>query len=53
MAAWPLTGHAQQPAMPVIGFLSGSSLEAASVELAAFHRGLADSGYVEGPQRGD
>jgi putative tryptophan/tyrosine transport system substrate-binding protein len=46
--AWPLTGRAQQPAMPVIGFLSGSTLEANSVEVAAFHRGLADSGYVEG-----
>jgi putative tryptophan/tyrosine transport system substrate-binding protein len=47
-AAWPLAVRAQQPVMPVIGFLSSSTSEALGGEVAAFHCGLADSGYVEG-----
>jgi putative ABC transport system substrate-binding protein len=47
-AAWPLSVRAQQPAMPVIGFLSSSSLERDRNQLAAFHQGLAKLGYVEG-----
>jgi putative tryptophan/tyrosine transport system substrate-binding protein len=46
--AWPLAGRAQQPAMPVIGYLS-SLTQADSVHFdAAFRRGLSDMGYVEG-----
>src|SRR5260221_9817588 len=45
---WPLTARAQQPAMPVIGYLS-SLAKADSVRFdAALRRGLADMGYVEG-----
>jgi ABC-type uncharacterized transport system substrate-binding protein len=46
--AWPLTVRAQQPAMPVIGFLSGASTETMRELVAAFHRGLADTGFAEG-----
>jgi len=47
-AAWPLSARAQQPAMPVIGLLSGSSLVGRAHLLTAFLRGLRESGYVEG-----
>ena len=47
-AAWPLAARAQQPAMPVVGYLGPASPEASRNQLAAFHRGLADTGYVEG-----
>jgi putative tryptophan/tyrosine transport system substrate-binding protein len=48
-AAWPLVAHAQQSAMPVIGFLSNVSPgEAMQNRLAAFRQGLAQAGYVEG-----
>jgi putative ABC transport system substrate-binding protein len=49
--AWPLSGRAQQPAMPVIGFVnsSNSSLGDPFARLvAAFHQGLNEGGYVEG-----
>jgi putative ABC transport system substrate-binding protein len=47
-AAWPLAARAQQAAMPVIGFLHGTSLETNVDRLRGFHRGLKDTGYVEG-----
>jgi putative ABC transport system substrate-binding protein len=47
-AAWPLAARAQQPAMPVIGFIDTRSVETTREQVAAFKRGLAETGYVEG-----
>ena len=47
-AAWPLAAHAQQSAVPVVGFLSGRSLASDSKLLAVFTRALNEAGYVNG-----
>ena len=47
-ATWPLAARAQQPAMPVIGYLDNRSSETTVERLRGFHRGLKESGYVEG-----
>jgi putative ABC transport system substrate-binding protein len=47
-AAWPLAARAQQPAMPVIGFLSPGSPQADALRLSAVQRGFREIGYVEG-----
>jgi putative tryptophan/tyrosine transport system substrate-binding protein len=47
-AAWPLAARAQQPAVPVIGFLAGPSASASKSPLAGFRQGLRQIGYVEG-----
>ena len=45
-AAWPLTAYAQQPALPVVGFVNAAG--AADAYAAAFRRGLNETGYIEG-----
>jgi putative tryptophan/tyrosine transport system substrate-binding protein len=48
-ATWPIAAHAQQPAVPVIGFLSGvSPIGAYAGPIAGFRQGLAENGYTEG-----
>jgi putative ABC transport system substrate-binding protein len=46
-AAWPLAAHPQQSAIPVIGYLGGSSPKAETEELGQFRKGLSESGYIE------
>jgi putative tryptophan/tyrosine transport system substrate-binding protein len=47
-AAWPLAARAQQPAIPVIGFVTASSLASLRQQVAAFHEGLKETGFVDG-----
>ena len=48
VAAWPLAARAQQPAMPVVGFIINGSAEGFAHEVVGFHKGLNEFGYVEG-----
>src|SRR5437868_728934 len=47
-ATWPLAASAQQPTMPVVGFLNSGSPEGYAPMVSAFRQGLKETGYVEG-----
>ena len=46
-AAWPMTASAQQPSMPVIGYLDSRSPDVVASRLRAFRQGLKETGHVE------
>jgi putative tryptophan/tyrosine transport system substrate-binding protein len=47
-AAWPIAARAEQPGMPVIGFLGSRSPAESTYVVAAFRRGLGEAGFIEG-----
>jgi ABC-type uncharacterized transport system substrate-binding protein len=47
-AAWPLSARAQQPALPIVGFVNPAARDASAGREAAFRKGLSEIGYVEG-----
>jgi putative ABC transport system substrate-binding protein len=48
VAAWPLAASAQQPAMPVVAFITGGSPDSSARLVAAFRKGLNETGTIEG-----
>jgi putative tryptophan/tyrosine transport system substrate-binding protein len=45
---WPIAAHAQQPVLPVVGFINGSTADALRGRAAGFRKGLSETSYVEG-----
>ena len=48
VAVWPLVARAQQPSIPVVGFLGATTPEATANQVEAFRRGLSETGFVDG-----